>query len=378
MADNFISKITNLFQDGFSLKSDKIQSALGVDIGSSSIKVVQIKKKGGKAILETYGALSLGPYGKLDIGQVTNLPTEAIAQALKDVLDESNVTTNNGAIAIPSSASLISLINIPAGIDKDKIDQIIPNEARKYIPVPIDEVTIDWWAIPAQAESFESDESEKIKANPETKTEVLVVAIHNETLARYRELLTRTKLNSDFFEIEIFSSIRSTFAHELAPVLLIDFGASKTKLSIVEYGIVKVFHVINRGSQDITKNISQSLSISFPEAEKLKREIGLEKTANKDVASVVDLSINYILSETNVVVLNYEKKYNKSISKVILCGGGALTKGLIDRVSRNFSAEVVYGNPFSKTEAPVFLDSILRTSGPEFAVAVGLALRQLQ
>jgi len=76
--------------------------------------------------------------------------------------------------------------------------------------------------------------------------------------------------------------------------------------------------------------------------------------------------------------LDYEKKYNKSISKVILSGGGSLTKGLMDKISKNFSAEVVYGNPFSKTEAPAFLDSVLKNSGPEFAVAVGLALRQLQ
>jgi type IV pilus assembly protein PilM len=375
MADNPLSKI---FSEGLSFfKKDEVKSVVGIDIGSSSIKVVQLKKKRGKAILETYGALSLGPYGKQEVGQVTNLPVEVISQALTDVLKESNVTTNSGAIAIPSLASLISLILLPAGVNKKNIDQIIPTEARKYIPVPITEVTLDWWMIPEQAESFENNEEGTDTAH-EAKTEVLVVAIHNDTLSKYREILTKTNLNSSFFEIEIFSSIRSTFAHEIAPVLLVDFGASKTKLSIVEYGIVKVFHVVNRGSQDITKNIAQSLSISFVEAEKLKREVGLDRTINDEVANIVELSFNYIFSEINVVVLNHEKKYNKNISKVILSGGGGLTRGLLESATDNFKSEVIYGNPFGKTEAPAFLGSVLDISGPEFAVAVGLALRSLQ
>ena len=83
---------------------------------------------------------------------------------------------------------------------------------------------------------------------------------------------------NNFFELEIFSSIRSTFSHDLAPVLFIDFGAAKTKLSIVEYGIIRVFHIVNRGGADISKNISQSLSIPFKDAEKMKKESWLEKT----------------------------------------------------------------------------------------------------
>ena len=76
-------------------------------------------------------------------------------------------------------------------------------------------------------------------------------------------------------------------------------------------------------------------------------------------------------------MLAYEKKYNKNISKVVLVGGGSLLKGLLERATANFHAEVVYGDPFSKTEAPAFLQPVLSMSGPEFSVAVGLALRQL-
>lgn len=376
--DNSLKKIiseglTSLSSAFHSDKSNK--EILGIDIGSSAIKVVQLKKKNGKAVLETYGVLSLGPYGKTDVGAVTNLSTEDISRALLDVIKEANVTTKQAVISIPSLASLIFTISLPSKIEESQLSKIIPIEARKYIPVSINEVTLDWFLIPQEVESIENNEGEQ--SNVQTKMEVLVVAIHNDTLSKYQDILKKTDLQSDSFEMEIFSNIRSSFGRDLSPVLLIDFGASKTKLSIVEAGIVRVFHVVNRGSQDISRNISQSLSIPFDEAEKLKRSVGLDARANEKVENIARLSIDYIFSDVNSVVLAYEKKYNKNISKVVLVGGGSLLKGLLEKAKENFHTEVVYGNPFAKTEAPAFLEPVLENSGPEFTVAVGLALRQL-
>ena len=376
--DNSFKKIISegLASLSNAFKSNKLgNDALGIDIGSSSIKVVQLKKKNGKAVLETYGVLSLGPYGNTEVGTVTNLKVEDLSRALIDVMKESNVTTKSAVIAIPSLSSLIFTISLPGKIDESQLVKIIPIEARKYIPVPITEVSLDWFVIPREAESFESDGNNENAT--QIKIEVLVVAIHNDILLQYQEILKKTDLHSDSFEMEIFSNIRSSFNHEIAPVMLIDFGASKTKVSIVEAGIVRVFHVVNRGSQDISRNISQSLSIPFEEAEKLKRSVGLDASIDSKVEKIARLSVNYILTDINSIVFAYEKKYNKNISKVLLVGGGSLLKGLLDIAKANFQAEVVYSNPFSKTEAPAFLEPILEVSGPEFAVAVGLALRQL-
>lgn len=378
--DNSLKKIIT---DGLAslsnaFNSDKSKNdALGIDIGSSSIKVVQLKKKGGKALLETYGVISLGPYAKTDVGAVTNLKPEDISKALIDVMKESNVTTKTAVISIPSLSSLIFTIPLPNKVSESDLPKIIPIEARKYIPVPISEVTLDWFVIPQEAESFEEGETDENNNNVRTQIEVLVVAIHNETLAQYQEILKKTELKSESFEMEIFSNIRSSFNHEIAPIMLIDFGASKTKVSIVESGIVRVFHVVNRGSQDITRNISQSLSTTFDEAERLKRSVGLDSTIDPRVEKIARLSVNYIFTDINSIVFAYEKKYNKSISKVFLAGGGSLLKGLLGAAKDNFKSEVVYSNPFSKTEAPAFLEPVLELSGPEFAVAVGLALRQL-
>ena len=376
--DNSFKKIISegLASLSNAFKSDKLNSdALGIDIGSSSIKVVQLKKKNGKAVLETYGVLSLGPYGNTDVGTIVNLKTEDVSRALIDVMKESNVTTKSAVIAIPSLSSLIFTLSLPGKIDESQLPKIIPIEARKYIPVPITEVTLDWFMIPQEAEFVENEEGSPNVA--QSKIEVLVVAIHNDTLAQYQEILKKTDLHSDSFEMEIFSNIRSSFSHELSPVMLIDFGASKTKVSIVEAGIVRVFHVVNRGSQDISRNISQSLSVTFEEAEKLKRSVGLDASIDPRVEAITRLSINYILTDINSIVFAYEKKYNKNVSKVFLAGGGSLMKGLLDHAKENFKIEVVYSNPFSKTETPAFLGPILEVSGPEFSVAVGLALRQL-
>jgi len=349
--------------------------SLGIDIGSSSIKVVQLKKKNGKAILETYGVLSLGPYSNADIGAVTNLKTEDISRALIDVMKESNVTTKSAVISIPSLSSLIFTISLPNKIDENQLSIVIPIEARKYIPVPITEVSLDWFIIPGLDDSMENDET--YSNNSQSKIEVLVVAIHNDTVSQYQEILKKTDLHSDSFEIEIFSSIRATLNHDLAPVLLIDFGASKTKVSIVEAGVVRVFHVVNRGSQDISRNISQSLNVTFEEAERLKRTVGLDAKMDERVEKIARLSVDYIFTDINSIVFAYEKKYNKNISKVFLVGGGCLLRGLLEAAKTNFQAEVVRSNPFSKIEAPAFLEPVLEASGPEFAVAIGLALRQL-
>ena len=211
------------------------------------------------------------------------------------------------------------------------------------------------------------------------KTNILVVATQNDVISKYRSIVSLSSLSASFFEIEIFSSIRANFEHELSPVLLIDFGASRTKLSIVEFGMVKNFHTIVRGGSDISESISKSLSVPFSEAEKMKKEFGLYgNPSEKSLSDIIKIHIDYIFSETNNVLLDYEKKYSRTISKVIFTGGGALLKGLKEVAANNFRAEIEIGHPFSKVNAPAFLSKVLETMGPEFAVALGLALRKLQ
>lgn len=134
-----VNFLQNIFQKG--------EDSVGIDIGTSSIKVVQLRKKKGRALLETYGEIALGPYGGLSVGQVTNLTSDKVAEAIKDLIREANVTTLSGGLSIPFKSSLVTLMELPI-IDEKQLKEMIPLEARKYIPVPISEVTLDWWVIP--------------------------------------------------------------------------------------------------------------------------------------------------------------------------------------------------------------------------------------
>lgn len=361
-----------------SLLGKKDGSVVGIDIGSSFVKVVQLKKKGGRAILETYGELALGPYAGLRLGQMTNLPSDKLAEALADILKEANVTTKNAGLSIPFSASLVSIIELPK-VSEAQLDAIIPIEARKYIPVPIGEVSLDWWVIPA-SEEYETAGPGGEGKNEKGKTvQVMLAAIHNDAIVKYQDIVKRNSLENPFYEIEVFSTIRSSFGRDMKLAMVLDMGAGKTKLSVVEYGVVKASHVVDRGSQDITVALSKSLGISIDQAEALKREKGLDGGAGtENVTETIRLSVDYVLSEVNRVLLNYEKKYNKTIGKVILTGGGVLLKGFKEEAARTLQSEVAYGDPFAKVEAPAFLDQLLQEAGPEFAVAIGLALKKLQ
>src|SRR3990167_10690190 len=112
----------------FSLSSQfhkESKSVIGVDIGTSTIKVVQLRRERGRVILETYGAIALGPYGGVEIGRATALPAEKIAEALKDVVREANVTTVDAALSIPYSSSLVSIIKLPSAVAK-QLPQHLP------------------------------------------------------------------------------------------------------------------------------------------------------------------------------------------------------------------------------------------------------------
>lgn len=373
---NFLSNITNLF-------GTKSGSVLGIDIGSSSIKAVQLSQKDGHPVLDTYGELALGPYAGKAIGEATNLPLEKIIEALTDMLKEKevNISSKNCGIAIPFSSSLMAVMEVPM-LSQKELSEMVPLEARKYIPVPISEVTLDWYVIPKDKTP---EPQELVKTIPEPnksqieKGEVLIVALHNETINNYKEIINRAKLDVSFFEIEIFSTMRSVLDDEISPIMIVDMGATSTKLYIVERGILRSSHMVNRGSHKITDELSKSLGISMTDAEYLKREKGMPGEINGiEIKNVMILTLNYIFSEANQVILAYQKKYNKNVSKVILVGGGSALKGIVDVAKETFQTDVVAGDPFGKVVAPAFLEKVLRETGPEFTVALGVALRKLQ
>ena len=203
-------------------------SVVGVDIGASSIKVVQLRSSHGSAVLETYGELALGPYAGQPIGKVVKLPPEKLTEALKDLMKEANITTNLAGVSVPFASSLVSVIDVPK-VDNDALKRIIPIEARKYIPVPVNEVMLDWLVIPAEEKQDSAFDRIEEKTPIQAKgQEGLLVAIHNNVLQTYQAVMQGANLTPAFFEIEFICTIRAALGHGLSPYMFVDIGAGSS------------------------------------------------------------------------------------------------------------------------------------------------------
>jgi type IV pilus assembly protein PilM len=353
------------------LKRKESDSILGLDISSSSIKLVQLRKKDGRAVLETYGELALGPYAGIPLGKAVNLQVDKMVEALTNLLTEAKVSATQCGVAVPLNSSLVSLIEMP-DLPSKELAKMVPIEVRKYIPFNISEVLLDWWIIPTRGGQEEENTgvAEKIK-----RVEILVVATHKETIEKYQSIVTASGLTPSFFEIEAFSTVRSVLEGGIAPVAVLDVGASTTKLYIVEGRVLRKSHTINRGAQNITTTIASAKDITPEAAEELKKKSGLDQETSTKISSLV---LDYIFSEVKHSLLDYEKKHNRTISRIVLTGGGSIMPGFVETAQNGLQNEVELSDPFSKTNYPAFMEDVLKKAGPEFAVAVGVALRKLE
>lgn len=377
---NFFTQILETVKAGLS-RSAKGSSAAGFDISSTAIKAVQLRKERGRAILETYGEVFLGPYAGLSAGQAVNLPPDKLVEAIRDLVVGAKITTQKIGLAVPLRSSLISLIELPA-VSEKQLNEMVPIEARKYIPVPISEVMLDWWIIPRRefppSATVNPEQAPVVSPGP-AKAEVLMVAIHQSSLLQYKDILGKANLVADAFEIESFSAIRAVLGRDMLPTMIIDMGAVSTKISIVDFGVIRVSHVVARGAQDITFALSKALSVNFDEAERMKRELGITgQVAGQNISGVAGSVAEYIFFEANKVLASYQRKYNRAVSRAVLIGGGALLKGLDTVIAKSLEIPATMGEPFAKVEAPAMFDSVLAGAGPEFAVALGVALREVQ
>ncbi|MDD5152747.1 MAG: type IV pilus assembly protein PilM [Candidatus Pacebacteria bacterium] len=354
--------------------------SLGIDIGTSYIKVVETERVNEKAVLKNYGEIALGTRAGASVGQVTNLAPEKIAEALKDLLTEAGIVAQHTLFSIPLSSSLLSVIELP-DVKKKELETMIPLEARRYIPIPLDEVSLDWWILPKIAPEQKTTAPEG-GSQPVGKIEVIIAALHNEVMGKYQTIKQFAHIpgEASHYEIEIFSSIRAIVGHGLDATLVIDLGASSTKLALVDKGVVRGSHIISSGAEEITKALARSLSISFDQAEEMKCRTGiLGEYEGRDVSTVVQSVLPNMMNEASRFALNYEQKYQTKLKKVILVGGGARLKGIEKIVAKYFiNASIEVGDPFARVDAPASLVPTLKKLSPSFAVALGASLRGLE
>ncbi|MFA5132459.1 MAG: type IV pilus assembly protein PilM [Candidatus Paceibacterota bacterium] len=348
-------------------KKEEVGQALGLDIGTSSIKVVQLRREKEKIILDTYGEIALGPYAGMLAGQAVHLGEEKTIEAIKDVFKEAKVTARNTVIAIDPSAAYVSLVKVPKVADEE-LKTMMPLEARKYIPVPLSDVQMDWWHIPTTINI----------ASEERMINVVLAAVNNETLTSYDHIVQKVGLTNVEYEIHGYSLLRGAKPGTQGMVLYVDIGAQYTTLSLVYQSIVLDMHVISKGSQDSTLQLSKALSIPIDTAEDTKRTFGyLGDASNPYVKDVMQLSSYPLFGEVARLSLMFERKYNQNIEGIILSGGGARVPGVLDVYNQTVHIAGRIITPFEQIEVPAFLSEMIEKVGPTYAVAIGCALKKL-
>lgn len=336
---------------------------VGIDIGSSSIKVVELQNRNEVITLTTYGELQLGPYedGKT-VGQSVTLPPNIERQALVDVLRESAVKSHEAVFAMPLSSSFVTTMTLKAD-PKEDITSRVRVEARKYIPVPIAEVTLDWVEVEART------------VVGETSRDVLLAAIQNESLRRFNTLMQTVEFSNPPTEIECFSTIRSLYSNNDPNVAIVDIGATSTKLYLIHNGLLQRMYRVRAGGAVVTQLIAKELALSFEDAETLKR---LATSHQEQLTALQKIHHNHydrVLKEFRQVIEEYEARSGSEISTVYLTGGGSIFPGIDVFIGDHLSRPTIKVNPFNKVAYPAFMEDTMNEIGQSFSVALGAALR---
>jgi len=339
--------------------------AVGIDFGSSSIKVVELEDRGGVLTLTTYGELHTGPYDERAVGEIIVLDSKKERQAVIDLLRESAVKAKDTVYCIPLSGSFITVFNLETDAKNEDVSSRIRVEARKYIPIPIANVVLDWVVI------------ESIKIDDVIKHTILLVAIQSEIVKRITALRSSTGLGFEPNEIECFSTIRSVYVppHNEAEQIILDFGAGTTKIYILREGMLVRMHRVRGGSASCTEEYASKNSISFEEAESIKVSLTLNEKNFIEYQKIYHNTFSRVLSEVTQVIKSYEKDTDITIEHVTLTGGGALFPGFDSYVANTLQRQARLAQPFESVAYPAFMEDTLRAIGPSYSTALGAALR---
>lgn len=345
--------------------ADAVPTTVGIDIGSSTVKVVEIEETPRTIMVRTYGELQLGPYDQKPLGETVALDSARRTEAVTDVMRESGVTGRRGALAMPLSSSFLTVIPVTLGGQED-IASRIPVEARKYVPLPLADVTLDWSELPRSAE-------DKTAIH-----EVLLAAIENKALAEHQDLLAAIGMTGEAAEIEAFSLVRAMWRAKDTTLAIIDLGARSSKLYIVRDGMVERLHRVATGGREISRLVSERLQISFEDAENLKRNYDRQTEQGNAVFQTMASVIDGPLSEFGRLIGQYEARIGAQIGRIVVSGGVAASPHCIEYVKDRFGRPVEKADPFAKVAYPAFMEDTLKEIGPSFAVALGAALRHFQ
>ncbi len=337
---------------------------LGVDIGTSSIKVVELYRWGDRRSLKNYGELEIKsmykkPFRTLD-KNAPLLERSDISKALRALLQEAHIEGKQAIFSIPDFSSFFTNFELPP-MTKKELSDAVAFEARRHIPVPLSEVVFNWQVIEG-------------KYDQKTPLSILMVAVPNEVVAQYQEIAKGAGLQLVALEAEVFGLIRSCVREDERPIAILDIGTQSTAINVAFKGSLRISHSFDIAGNTLTERIAKSLSIDYESAQREK----VTKGMTGDHGPILSPLIDMIILEVEKIAESFQESKGRSIEKIILGGGSAKLLGLREYVQQNMQKEVEVSNPFLSIYYPPILEQTIQEIGPSYAVSVGMALRGLE
>ncbi|MGB9681057.1 MAG: type IV pilus assembly protein PilM [Minisyncoccia bacterium] len=341
-------------------------SFLGIDIGTTAIKVVEISKKVKGLEMTSYGVLE--KYGHLErINGAVQTPTlklleEGTALLIRELLEKSRVKAREVSMGLPNFLGFTSMIEMPYMPSRD-LAKAVRFQAEQYIPMPLKEVTLDW---------------QVLEESP-PKITLLLIAVPTEHVQRYIKTAELAKLELKNLELEATAVCYLFGKKEKNPVLIIDLGGRVTSFSIMDNGTLRSLYYVEIGGGDFTQVIANGLSINPIRAEQLKKTYGfnLKMQEGIDLLKVLNPFLERMSQEAEKLINGYYFKTKKKVEKIFLIGGGANLVGIEDYFSHRLGIPAIIADPFSLKliDYRPEIAPIIKELGPSLTVACALGAK---
>lgn len=354
-----------------------LKNVLGIDIGTFSIKIVELSKKGERITLENYGEVTTREIGspafRSGLNQGTNslaLSSKEISQGIQAILLEAKMSSKSVTFSIPDFSSFFTSFELPP-MPKEELPKAINFEARQHIPLSLSDVVLDWQVIKNKNDN---------EINDQLSNKVILVAVPKDIISQYQEIGRVCDLTVAALEAEVFGLIRSLIKNSEEAIILVDIGAQSTTINVVENKILRMSHSFDIGGNALTQGVADSQGIDSAVIEELKKQqkINTQLSDSQSVSQILISRLDLILAEIKKISQTFYQREGKEIKTVVLAGGTSLFPGLKEYFVLKLNKEVLIGDPFANIFCPQILASVLKEVGPSYAIAVGMALRGLE
>jgi type IV pilus assembly protein PilM len=344
----------------------RTRGVVGLDIGSSAVKAVELKTSGR---VHRVGAYAIEPIPVDSIVDGAIMDAVSVADAIRRVFERAGVRTRDVAASLSGNAVIVKKISLPIMTDAE-LAESIRWEAEQYIPFDIQDVNLDHQILATDA-------------GGKGTMDVLLVAAKKDKINDYSGVIAQAGRQAAVIDVDAFA-IQNAFEanYDLVPgvvTVLMNVGASATNINIVSGGSSAFTRDISTGGNAYTDAIQREFNLSFEHAEQVKHGRVVEGVGPDDVRPVLRAVTENVLLEVQKTFDFYRATApSDRLDRIMLCGGGAQTEGLLGDIGERFSLPVEPLNPFRRV---VFDSGKFGVNGDEAAataaVAVGLALRRV-